>query len=416
MPTPRLALLLALGPAALVLAVMAIAGEASPMGAIAVAVLAAAGVAWTSRREPVSPAPEPARTEASAFDNRILDGLPDPVIVVDGRRAVVSANGAARDVLAIAEAGHDLARSLRHPAALELVDAAIAEGREGNAKISLPGPHPRRFRVLVRPRGEGGDESSGGAIVVLHDLTTVERAEQMRVDFVANVSHELRTPLSALTGFIETLQGAARDDAEAREHFLGIMHNEALRMGRLIDDLLSLSQVEINEHVPPQDRVDIARLLENVTDILARRAEEKGMTLDLECAPDLPPVTGDADQLTQVFQNLVDNAIKYGRQRTPVRIAARIVDRLADSDAPGVAVAVTDQGEGIPEADLPRLTERFYRVDKARSRSLGGTGLGLAIVKHIVNRHRGRLGIDSVAGEGSTFTVTLPAAPARPDD
>ncbi|MEX1109203.1 MAG: ATP-binding protein, partial [Dongiaceae bacterium] len=274
-------------------------------------------------------------------------------------------------------------------------------------------------------------------IVSLHDITPIRRAEQLRADFVANASHELRTPLSTLVGFIETLRGPASDDEEARGRFLTIMHEQANRMARLVADLLSLSRIELNEHSAPTGRVDVAALLGNVVDALALKAEQRGMRIELGSAGDaraagdlaaLPPIVGDADELAQVFQNLIDNAIKYGRAGTPIRVSAALVTGPVTGtgaggtrSAPGItrpgrppgrqiAIAVADQGEGIPREHLPRLTERFYRVDAARSRDLGGTGLGLAIVKHIVSRHRGRLEIESEAGKGSVFKILLPAA------
>jgi two-component system phosphate regulon sensor histidine kinase PhoR len=228
----------------------------------------------------------------------------------------------------------------------------------------------------------------------------------MRADFVANASHELRTPLSSLMGFIETLRGPARDDAAARERFLGIMQQQAERMSRLVNDLLSLSRIELDEHVQPTGRVSVGPLLQSVADALELKAQRRGQRLELDLAPELPQVTGDSDQLYQVFQNLVSNAINYGRQGGIVGISAR----LARGARGGLTVSIRDQGEGIAKEHLPRLTERFYRVDPARSRAVGGTGLGLAIVKHIVSRHRGRLEIDSEVGRGSIFTVHLPAA------
>jgi two-component system, OmpR family, phosphate regulon sensor histidine kinase PhoR len=241
----------------------------------------------------------------------------------------------------------------------------------------------------------------------------------MRADFIANASHELRTPLTTLTGFIETLRGPAREDAEARERFLAIMHEQAARMIRLVEDLLSLSRIELNEHVMPQGRVALGPLLHHLADALELRAGERGMCIRLDLPPDLPDVLGDRDELAQVFQNLVDNGIKYGRAASEITVAtATGVRPLYSGDTGGsafVSVAVRDRGEGIAREHLPRLTERFYRVDTARSREMGGTGLGLAIVKHILNRHRGFLEIESTPGMGSVFTVFLrPAAAPAP--
>jgi two-component system phosphate regulon sensor histidine kinase PhoR len=229
----------------------------------------------------------------------------------------------------------------------------------------------------------------------------------MRADFVANASHELKTPIAGIMGFIETLRGPARDDAAARERFLGIMAEQAERMRRLVDDLLMLSRIEQHEHARPAAAVDVGRVLGGVRDLLQLKASSREVTVDLAIDSALPPAVGDYDELTIVFQNLIDNAIKYARPATTVRIAARPLG------SGQLAVAVSDEGDGIPAGHLPRLTERFYRVDNARSRQLGGTGLGLAIVKHVLNRHRGRLDIQSTPGKGSVFTVTLPAAGPR---
>jgi two-component system phosphate regulon sensor histidine kinase PhoR len=260
-------------------------------------------------------------------------------------------------------------------------------------------------------------------LLSLHDITTIKRSEQQRADFVANASHELRTPLASLTGFIETLRGPARDDVPARERFLGIMHDQASRMARLVDDLLSLSRIELDEHTPPSQRVDMVRCVRAVIAALELKAAARRVRLRLVAAEAVPTVAGDGDQLTQVMQNLISNAVKYTREQTEITITLESVEAPAAGAAlvpaaagrrpprPMVAITVADQGEGIERIHLPRLTERFYRVDPARSRALGGTGLGLAIVKHIINRHRGRLTIDSEPGRGSTFTVTLPVAP-----
>jgi two-component system, OmpR family, phosphate regulon sensor histidine kinase PhoR len=239
-------------------------------------------------------------------------------------------------------------------------------------------------------------------------VTESKRSDQLRADFVANAGHELKTPLATLIGFIETLLGPARDDPAAHERFLGIMNEQARRMARLVDDLLSLSRIELNEHVAPTERVPLEPVIEEVARGLELPAAERGIRVISELPEDLPEVLGDEDELAQVFQNLLINAIKYGRPQTEVKVTGIVGGERA---APQVAIAVSDRGEGIAAEHLPRLTERFYRVDNARSRELGGTGLGLAIVKHIVNRHRGRLEIASTLGEGSTFTVWLRAAP-----
>jgi len=245
------------------------------------------------------------------------------------------------------------------------------------------------------------------AILTLHDVTELKRSEQMRADFIANAGHELKTTLAALIGFIETLLGPAREDVAARERFLGIMREQAQRMARLVDDLLSLSRIELNEHVAPTGRIALAPVIDEVARGLELRAAERGIRIRRALPADLPEVQGDRDELAQIFQNLLDNAVKYGRTESEVTVKGATGSGAATGL---VQVAVADRGDGIPGDQLPRLTERFYRVDTARSRELGGTGLGLAIVKHILNRHRGRLDIASEVGHGSTFTVWLRAA------
>ncbi len=344
----------------------------------------------------------------SPLDGGLLERFPDPVVVVDSGRSVVAANEAARAILPTNYFGRDLSMSLRHPDVLAAVDEAFATGIDGQREITLPGPVPRTFdlRVLVS-RKESATPAE--AVMVFRDVTSAKRFDQMRADFVANVSHELRSPLSAMIGFIETLRGPARDDPEARARFLAIMNDEAQRMGYLIEDLLSLSRVEVNEHIAPTNIADIAAILAGLKEVLSPRAADRGMVIELNAAGDSLPVVGDPDQLHQVFRNLVENAISYGSDNTAIRLTARRVDRMPRVGGAGVAVSVQDEGEGIPDDEIPRLTERFYRIDKGRSRSMGGTGLGLAIVKHIVSRHRGTLSVDSVVGQGSTFTVTIPA-------
>ncbi len=250
-----------------------------------------------------------------------------------------------------------------------------------------------------------------GVMISFEDVTDQQQIGQMRRDFVANVSHELRTPLTALMGFIETLQGPARNDAAARDRFLGIMATEAQRMNRLVRDLLSLSQVEEMERVRPDTRLDLCDLLGSVLRNLDPLAEKVGGKLSAALGDKPVYVEGDADQLRQVFGNLIENAIKYGGQPSLVQVTLVRIERDPSLRGPAVSIAVIDNGQGIDPVHIPRLTERFYRVDSHRSREMGGTGLGLAIVKHIVNRHRGRLRIDSTLGEGSRFTVTLPYQP-----
>jgi two-component system, OmpR family, phosphate regulon sensor histidine kinase PhoR len=350
----------------------------------------------------------------AAANEAVLEAIPDPLVLVDARHKVMRANAAARALFGDDIAERDLYGALRHPEVLEAADECLA-GRTGIEAIELPWPGPPERRFAVRlARLPTRDVAQGESVIllVLHDVTALKQAENMRADFVANVSHELRTPLAALLGFIETLRGAARDDAAARTRFLGIMQDQAQRMSRLVSDLLSLSRIEESEHTRPTDAVEIGRVIGGVIDTVAFQAKSKGIRVDLDVPAGLPAVYGDADQLAQVFQNLVDNAIKYSKPQGQVRVSARAATtpppRLPANPAGWITVNVADDGEGILAEHIPRLTERFYRVDTARSRQMGGTGLGLAIVKHILNRHRGTLTIVSSQGQGSTFSVWLP--------
>ncbi len=353
---------------------------------------------------------------------QFCDAVPVAMLVVDRRTRVLAANAAARAMF-----GPDLAdrlfvtviRQLAVNRALEWVldpDAAPAPTPDADlppaagdqhrlrATLSAQG-HDRACVVTVAPVTVAG--ARGGAITI-EDSTGVEHAEQMRRDFVANVSHELRTPLTALIGFIQTLRGPARNDAAARDRFLDIMDREAGRMNRLVADLLSLSRVEAEERRRPARDVDLAALVRGVAATLGPAAQAAGVQLQVDGADAPVPLPGDADQIVQVFHNLTENAIKYGAAGGLVRLKLAHIAHEPLLRGPGWAVTVEDRGEGIDPLHLPRLTERFYRVDAHRSREQGGTGLGLAIVKHIVNRHRGRLRIDSTKGQGSRFTVILP--------
>lgn len=352
--------------------------------------------------------------EAAITGNEtILSNLPDPLIMLDRGRRIVRANPAAESLFGGNLMGRDLISILRNPNLLSAADAAVA-GEDGQVvEFALHGEIEREFSARVVPLTTPALDGTV-AILSLHDLTAARQAERMRADFVANASHELRTPLSSLIGFIETLRGPAREDGEAQERFLAIMHDQSMRMARLVDDLLSLSRIEMQEHTPPTGSASLQRTLESVARGLELKARARGIRIELSL-PDLPPVVGEQDELAQVFQNLIDNAVKYGRTDSRVVVAARLADPASDPAArriarPTAAISVTDSGEGIPREHLPRLTERFYRIDTARSRELGGTGLGLAIVKHIVNRHRGQLTVDSETGRGSVFTVYLPLA------
>jgi two-component system phosphate regulon sensor histidine kinase PhoR len=337
-------------------------------------------------------------------DATVVERLPDPLIVLAEDRAVRRANSAARTAF-----GADMPAVLRHPDLRAAIDRAFASGTMQTAEVTLPVPVPREVHAAVVPM-DPPIADGGRAVVVLSDRSRERAVERMRADFVANVSHELRTPLASLIGFIDTLRGPAADDPPAQQRFLGIMGEQAARMNRLIDDLLSLSRIELGEHQAPSGTVELRELVTRLVAGFEPRLKQRCVALDLRLPNELPAVLGDADQLTQVLQNLLDNAMKYGREGGTVRLDVAV----APPGRPGVVVTVADQGAGIPREHLPRLTERFYRVDTGRSRAAGGTGLGLAIVKHIVNRHRGQLSIESEEGVGTTVSVWLPQAVARP--
>lgn len=336
----------------------------------------------------------------------VFERLPDPLLLTDASGRVLFANRAMRGVIGIDAERKHVSALLRTPSVLDALKRTMATGETSSVEFTLPVPVQRNYQAYV---ARAGNEPAI-TILLLHDLTAMKRAEQMRADFVANASHELRTPLAALSGFIETLRGHARDDMAAREQFLGIMTVEAERMRRLIDDLLSLTRIEQNEHVPPSGEASLETVLREAVTTLTPLARADNITLEISAAANLPPAIGQRDELIQIFQNLIHNAIKYGRQGGHVWVTLEAGTTPSGRGAEAMLVAsVRDDGEGIPQAAVPRLTERFYRVDVKRSREKGGTGLGLAIVKHIVNRHQGRLVIESRAGEGSTFTVYLPA-------
>jgi two-component system phosphate regulon sensor histidine kinase PhoR len=335
-------------------------------------------------------------------DEAIVERLPDPLIVLAADRSVLRANSAAATML-----GADMPAVLRHPVLRAAIDRAFTQGSPHSVELSLPAPMAREVQATVVPMDPPLSDG-GRAVLVLSDRSRERAIERMRADFAANASHELRTPLASLIGFIDTLRGPAKDDPPAQQRFLDIMAEQAARMTRLIDDMLSLSRVELMEHQAPSERVDLVALLQRQVAGFEPRLIERRVTLDASLLPGLPAVLGDADQLAQVAQNLLDNALKYGRDDGTIRLVVEMARGARWPARAGVVFSVGDQGQGIPREHLPRLTERFYRVDKGRSRAVGGTGLGLAIVKHIVNRHRGLLSIESEVGVGTTVSVWLP--------
>jgi two-component system phosphate regulon sensor histidine kinase PhoR len=315
-------------------------------------------------------------------------------------------NKRAEELFGSASVGRHYITVLRHPELLDCVEDTLRLHQTRKVRfLTSEVNREATYNVTASPIVDG---SAWGAVVVFEDVTEREQAGQIRRDFVANVSHELKTPLTALLGFIETLRGPAKEDAKARDRFLSIMEREAERMNRLVRDLLQLSRVESEERMRPDERVDLRGILQSTATGLRKMSEKHGIQIELVGTDDDTFVRGDPDQLTQVFTNLIENGLKYGRKDGRVQVRLKKVEREIAFRGPAVHIEVVDDGEGFDPVHIPRLTERFYRVDNHRSREKGGTGLGLAIVKHIVNRHRGRFRIESQLGKGSKFTVILP--------
>ena len=424
----------------------ALAGRVQPMLAAA-AVLALAAVTvlvWLAGAPAGRAAPPVPVVEATppppagAGLVELADGLPDPVMVVGGQerddyagRRILFANRAARELLRLPAEASLLVAAVRNPEVLEVVDEALFGGIQGQASYEGGGVQERYWRAIAKPLSAAPD-GSARALLVLRDETDARRNERMRADFLANASHELRTPLASLAGFIDTLRGHAKDDPQARERFLAIMAAQAGRMARLIEDLMSLSRIELNEHIRPHGEVDLAFAVSDVIDALGPQTQEAGVALEAAgLGRGAAVLAGDRDQIVQVAQNLIDNAVKYAGRGGRVRVeletgatadsavvlknpkAARLSLLTPDhADERYAVLRVSDTGPGIKREHLPRLTERFYRVEGQKSGERFGTGLGLAIVKHIMNRHRGGLVVASAEGEGSTFSAYFPMAGA----
>ncbi|MEM6374805.1 MAG: ATP-binding protein [Pseudomonadota bacterium] len=336
----------------------------------------------------------------------LLSAIPLPALLIGRGERILGANDPATNLLGAGLTGRHFITAIRQPVVLDMIEATLRDRTPREARyLSSDGAQDTTYIVTSRYVDAPGE---GGVLVCFEDITHVEMVGQMRRDFIANVSHELRTPLTALLGFIETLRGPAREDRAASDRFLSTMQVEATRMERLVADLLSLNRVEAQERVRPTQSVDLAGLLGSVSEATGPILHASGVSLSLDLPPTPLIVPGDADQLRQVFTNLIENAVKYGGADNQISVHAQRSDTHPALRLPCVIVTVIDQGPGIDPLHIPRLTERFYRVDTHRSREMGGTGLGLAIVKHIVNRHRGRLRIESREGEGSRFSVILP--------
>ncbi|MFN3523825.1 MAG: ATP-binding protein [Phenylobacterium sp.] len=440
---PPWAVLLAGGTGATALLALGVTGRAELEAAVlAAAITFGVTLLQALRTERIRAAQAPAAravpqdtpAEAALPFAAMIEALPDPVLVISAHepddligRRFVFVNSAARDLLKIQKDVGLLVTVVRDPDVLEVVDEALFGGMIGETAYETGGTQDRVFRALARPLGPAAD-GARLAMLVFRDETETRRVERTRADFLANASHELRTPLASLAGFIETLRGHAREDVGARDRFLGIMQVQAERMAQLIDDLMSLSRIELNEHVAPAGAVDLTGAVMDVVDAVGPMARRRGVAIDMH----LPPrgeavVVGDRDQILQVVQNLVDNALKYSPDEGAVVVAVELDQTVDAATAPRrsssarlslltpdhaqgryAVLRVTDSGVGIAREHLPRLTERFYRVEGQKSGERMGTGLGLAIVKHIVNRHRGGLAVESVEGEGTTFTAYFP--------
>lgn len=332
-----------------------------------------------------------------------MDASTDAILIVENAR-VAASNRTARQLLGSNIVGQNVRMAFRHAGAIERLSDPDADHSGHPIRLTGIGQQTQMWDMRIQAIGEGQK------LVHLADRSGAQAAEKMRVDFVANASHELLTPLAAIKGFIETLDDpAAGDNPETRSRFLGIMAKETDRMQALVRDLMSLSRIEAEKYDPPQHPIDFAGIVHETVDQLRNSQKERGADISLDIANDLPPVMGDAGQLRQLASNIVTNAMKYGKAGTPVMVSLE-----PSRSGAMLALAVADKGDGIAPEHLPRLTERFYRVDSGRSRSVGGTGLGLSLVKHIVDRHRGHLEIRSIVGEGTKVSVLLPVAPRAP--
>lgn len=386
-------LLVALGAGADAPGLLIVAAAASA----AILIVASGRTADTPRKSKLPlPSPETQLYRHPEF-NDFFDALQVPLLLVSDAQ-VRAANAAARELLGDFIVNADVRTAIRHPAAADRLANPRAHGAGGAIDLVGIGRPGQRWEMRTIPLADGS------RLVGLTDQTARDAVERMRADFVANASHELRTPLAAILGFVETLsEPEAGGDAVLRQRFLGVMDKEARRMLRLVEDLLSISRIEASKGHLPEDVVDIAALAREVVSEIASATDPRAADIAIETT-NAAPVRADRAQMSQLFHNIIGNAMKYGRADTPISV------RVASTGPQMVEVSVADQGDGIPAEQLPRLTERFYRVDSARSRTLGGTGLGLAIVKHVVERHRGRLDIDSIEGQGTTVRVRLPLA------
>jgi len=342
----------------------------------------------------------------------LVDTLPDILIMTNDDKLIVRTNRAARNIFGQNLAGRHLRDIIPNDKLLNAITAVVEDIQGQEIEFYMPEPQPRDFQAIIE---RFPIPSAGGIsiVITMTDITAQKRIQRMRADFVANASHEIRTPLASIIGFIETLRGPAKDDERARDEFLKVIAEQAERMSKLLNDLLSLSKIEMNAHQLPTGRVDLLRIIRGEKQHFEWACKQKNVNIRMKLNDTLPPTRGEDEELAQVVRNLLGNAIKYTMPDTDVVITTKVTTQVPDDPMfrslnRAIVFSVQDQGEGIPAEHIPRLTERFYRVDSARTRKVGGTGLGLAIVKHVLNRHHGVLGIESVPGEGSIFSVYLP--------
>ncbi|MBI1276191.1 PAS domain-containing protein [bacterium] len=342
----------------------------------------------------------------------LVDSIPDVLIMVDSNLSIVRTNASARQLLGQNLAYRRLEDVVSNETLLRTVREAYEQGRDKEVEFYLDKSQDEYYRAKIDhfpARSPGGI----AVIITMHNMTEIKRSEQMRADFVANASHEIRTPLASIIGFIETLQGPAKNDQKAREQFLSIMSDQSRRMSSLVNDLLSLSKIEMSANTTPTGSVNMAEVIHKVKEHLEWATKEKNMKIECNLSDNLPMVRGDENELMQVVHNLVSNAIKYGKADTPIVVSAEVTNRFPPDkhvvmQAPVLKISVSDQSEGIAPEHIPRLTERFYRVATGSNRKVSGTGLGLAIVKHILHRHKAILDVKSIVGVGSSFSVYLP--------
>lgn len=334
----------------------------------------------------------------------IVNAMPFPALLLDSNRMIVTANDPAVSLFESQLNKMYLVRVLRHPEVLAMVAQSIKDNEMNTRRVGLTFQTQRTFEVTVAP---AGDRLEGLYLMTLADMSAEIQAERSRSTFVANVSHELRSPLTSLIGMVETLRGPARNDQKAQDRFLALMDDETQRMSRIVMDLLSLSKFEAQEHIVPSDSVDIVEVIKRTTSALEASDPDYPGRIKIQMDDNIPAIRGDTDLLIEVFQNILENALRYSPPQSDIEVKISQRDPKRAGSQRGVKISVQDYGDGIEDAHIPRLTERFYRVDKGRSREMGGTGLGLAIVKHIINRHRGRMVIDSDVGKGTCVSVYL---------